>query len=43
MEVYECVSGASLHSAYARPGKVAFDLLVGLLDVSVCFVRSIGL
>jgi hypothetical protein len=35
MEFYERVSGARLHSAYVRPGGVAFDLPIGLLDVSV--------
>lgn len=32
MEFYERVSGARLHAAYVRPGGVAFDLPVGLLD-----------
>ncbi|KAJ7831695.1 Ndufs2, NADH:ubiquinone oxidoreductase 49 kd subunit [Mycena olivaceomarginata] len=32
MEFYERVSGARLHSAYMRPGGVAFDLPHGLLD-----------
>lgn len=32
MEFYERVSGARLHSAYVRPGGVAFDLPHGLLD-----------
>ncbi len=32
MEFYERVSGARMHSAYVRPGGVAFDLPHGLLD-----------
>ena len=32
MEFYERVSGARLHSAYVRPGGVAFDLPHGLLE-----------
>jgi len=32
MEFYERVSGARLHAAYVRPGGVAFDLPLGLLD-----------
>jgi NADH dehydrogenase (ubiquinone) Fe-S protein 2 len=32
MEFYERVSGARLHAAYVRPGGVAYDLPVGLLD-----------
>ncbi|KAH9949399.1 NADH-ubiquinone oxidoreductase [Amylocystis lapponica] len=32
MEFYERVSGARLHSAYVRPGGVAFDLPHGLLN-----------
>jgi NADH dehydrogenase (ubiquinone) Fe-S protein 2 len=31
-EFYERVSGARMHSAYIRPGGVAFDLPIGLLD-----------
>jgi NADH dehydrogenase (ubiquinone) Fe-S protein 2 len=31
MEFYEHVSGARLHTAYVRPGSVAFDLPHGLL------------
>jgi hypothetical protein len=34
MAFYERVSGARLHSAYVRLGGVAFDLPIGLLDVS---------
>lgn len=32
MEFYERVSGARLHAAYVRPGGVAFDLPIGLMD-----------
>lgn len=32
MEFYERVSGARLHSAYVRPGGVAFDLPHGMLE-----------
>ncbi|ORZ17382.1 nife hydrogenase-like protein [Absidia repens] len=32
MEFYERVSGARLHTAYVRPGGVALDLPMGLLD-----------
>ncbi|CAO3661216.1 unnamed protein product [Umbelopsis ramanniana] len=32
MEFYERVSGARLHAAYVRPGGVALDLPMGLLD-----------
>ena len=32
MEFYERVSGARMHAAYFRPGGVAQDLPVGLLD-----------
>jgi hypothetical protein len=42
MEFYECVGGGGLHSAHIKPAGMAFDLPAGLLDVSVCFARSIG-
>lgn len=32
MEFYERVSGARMHSAYVRPGGVALDLPLGLMD-----------
>ncbi len=32
MEFYERVSGARMHAAYIRPGGVAFDIPLGLLD-----------
>src|SRR3546814_10595968 len=33
MEFYERVSGARLHAAYVRPGGVAQDLPLGLLEI----------
>ena len=32
MEFYERVSGARMHAAYVRPGGVALDLPIGLMD-----------
>jgi NADH dehydrogenase (ubiquinone) Fe-S protein 2 len=32
MEFYERVSGARLHASYIRPGGVAYDLPLGLVD-----------
>jgi len=32
MEFYERVSGARMHAAYIRPGGVASDIPVGLLN-----------
>ncbi|KAK9762270.1 ndufs2, NADH ubiquinone oxidoreductase 49 kd subunit [Basidiobolus ranarum] len=32
MEFYERVSGARMHAAYVRPGGVAYDLPLGLMD-----------
>ena len=32
MEFYERVSGARMHAAYVRPGSVALDLPIGLMD-----------
>ena len=40
MEFYERVSGARLHSAYIRPGGVAEDLPVGLLDDIYSFISQ---
>lgn len=39
MEFYERVSGARLHAAYVRPGGVAYDLPVGLLDDIYEFIK----
>jgi len=42
MEFYERVSGARLHSAYVRPGGVAFDLPHGLLDDIFMWATQFG-
>jgi len=43
MEFYERVSGARLHAAYFRPGGVAQDLPVGLLDDIFVFIKQFTL
>lgn len=43
MEFYERVSGARLHAAYVRPGGVAQDLPMGLLDDIYQFVEQFPL
>jgi len=40
MQMYENVCGARLHSNYIRPGGIAQDLPVGMLDDLAEFVRS---
>jgi len=40
MEFYERVSGARMHAAYFRPGGVALDLPLGLLDDIYLFVQQ---
>lgn len=40
MEFYERVSGARLHSSYIRPGGVASDIPVGLLEDIYYFVKQ---
>lgn len=40
MEFYERVSGARMHAAFVRPGGVAFDLPLGLLDDIAAFCES---
>lgn len=40
MEFYERVSGARMHAAYVRPGGVAFDLPLGLLEDIYIFVEN---
>jgi len=40
MEFYERVSGARLHASYIRPGGVATDLPIGLLDDIYLFVTQ---
>ncbi|KAL3274471.1 hypothetical protein HHI36_015855 [Cryptolaemus montrouzieri] len=42
MEFYERVSGARLHSAYIRPGGVALDIPIGLLDDIYQWASSFG-
>jgi NADH dehydrogenase (ubiquinone) Fe-S protein 2 len=42
MDFYERVSGARLHAAYVRPGGVAFDLPLGLLDDIYHFINHFG-
>jgi NADH dehydrogenase (ubiquinone) Fe-S protein 2 len=40
MEFYERVSGARMHAAYVRPGGVAYDLPLGLLEDMNTFVGT---
>lgn len=40
MEFYERVSGARMHAAYIRPGGVALDLPIGLLNDIYLFARQ---
>jgi NADH dehydrogenase (ubiquinone) Fe-S protein 2 len=40
MEFYERVSGARMHAAYIRPGGVALDLPLGLLDDIYSFSKQ---
>jgi len=40
MEFYERVSGARFHSAYIRPGGVAFDLPIGLIEDIFAFCKQ---
>jgi NADH dehydrogenase (ubiquinone) Fe-S protein 2 len=42
MEFYERVSGARLHAAYVRPGGVAFDLPLGILEDIHIFISQFG-
>ncbi|KAF6012288.1 NADH:ubiquinone oxidoreductase 49kD subunit [Brettanomyces bruxellensis] len=42
MEFYERVSGARMHSAYVRPGGVAKDLPIGLLDDIYMWATQFG-
>lgn len=42
MEFYERVSGARMHAAYVRPGGVAHDLPVGLLDDIYMWATQFG-
>lgn len=40
MEFYERVSGARLHAAYIRPGGVAYDLPIGIMDDIYAFIAQ---
>ncbi len=40
MEFYERVSGARMHAAYIRPGGVALDLPLGLLNDMFLFISQ---
>jgi len=40
IEFYERVSGARMHAAYIRPGGVAFDMPLGLLQDIYIFIRQ---
>lgn len=40
MEFYERVSGARLHAAYVRPGGVAQDLPIGIMDDIYHFIEN---
>jgi NADH dehydrogenase (ubiquinone) Fe-S protein 2 len=40
MEFYERVSGARMHAAYIRPGGVALDLPLGLLNDIFLFISQ---
>lgn len=40
MEFYERVSGARLHAAYVRPGGVAYDMPIGLMDDVYQFINQ---
>lgn len=42
MEFYERVSGARFHAAYVRPGGVAQDLPIGILEDIYAFVLQFG-
>lgn len=40
LDFYEQVSGARMHAAYIRPGGVAFDLPINLLDNIYLFIKQ---
>lgn len=40
MEFYERVSGARMHASYIRPGGVAKDLPLGLLEDIYTFIEQ---
>jgi len=43
MEFYERVSGARFHANYIRPGGVAQDLPIGLIDDIFIFIEQFNL
>jgi NADH dehydrogenase (ubiquinone) Fe-S protein 2 len=43
MEFYERVSGARMHAAYIRPGGIANDLPLGLMDDIFIFTTQFNL
>jgi len=43
MEFYERVSGARMHAAYIRPGGIANDLPLGLMDDIFIFTTQFTL
>jgi NADH dehydrogenase (ubiquinone) Fe-S protein 2 len=42
MEFYERVSGARMHAAYIRPGGIALDIPLGLLNDIHIFALQFG-
>ncbi len=42
LEFYERVSGARMHAAYIRPGGVAQDMPLGLMDDIYSFLTQFG-
>ena len=42
LEFYERVSGARMHAAYVRPGGVAQDMPLGLMDDIYSFLTQFG-
>jgi NADH dehydrogenase (ubiquinone) Fe-S protein 2 len=42
MEFYERVSGARMHAAYIRPGGIAVDLPIGIMNDIFVFINQFG-
>ena len=40
MEFYERVSGARMHAAFIRPGGIAYDLPLGLINDIFIFIKQ---
>ena len=40
MEFYERVSGARMHAAFIRPGGIAYDLPLGLINDIFIFIKG---